>query len=263
MTELWQGWFGLGLLVGIGAAATGMTPATGLISRWFDRNMAFAISLAYSGLAVGSMLLAPISGLLIAHGGWRWAYEALSWSLIGLGALVAILPWARIERGAKPKPRPRSLIPDASVFRQAPFWGLFAIFFLTSTCTYAVQVPAVVYLEEAGYDRLTATVIYGFNALMSVGGIVGAGWLADRIGQRWVATIAYSASILGVAALALLASGPNPILLGLFMLCFGGAMGSRGPVVSSLTARLYGGRVGAVFGMIMLGLGFGGAFGAR
>jgi len=33
-------------------------------------------------------------------------------------------------------------------------------------------------------------------------------------------------------------------------------------VVSWLTARLYEGRVGAVFGMIMLGLGFGGAFGA-
>ena len=38
MTELWHGWVGLGLLGGYGAAATGMTPATGILSRWFDRK---------------------------------------------------------------------------------------------------------------------------------------------------------------------------------------------------------------------------------
>lgn len=77
MTELWHGWLGLGLLVGIGAAATGMTPATGIISRWFDRNMSFAISFAYSGLAAGTLLLAPVVGWMIETGGWRWAYESM------------------------------------------------------------------------------------------------------------------------------------------------------------------------------------------
>ena len=59
MQTVWQGWLGLGLLGGYGAAATGMTPATGILSRWFDRNMAFAISFAYAGFAFGSLLLAP------------------------------------------------------------------------------------------------------------------------------------------------------------------------------------------------------------
>lgn len=262
MTELWQGWLGLGLLVGIGAAATGMTPATGIISRWFDRNMAFAISFAYSGFAAGTMALAPITGWMIGQGGWRWAYEVLGWFLLGLAALVVLLPWGRIGKGIKPKAPPRSLNPDARVFRQVPFWGLFTVFFMTSVATYVVQVQAVVYLEEAGYDRLTATFVYGFNSLASVAGIVGAGWLADRIGQRAVATLAYSASVVGILALTALGAGPNPLWLGLFLFCFGGAMGSRGPVVSSLTARLFEGQVGAVFGLIMVGLGLGGAFGA-
>ena len=51
-------------------------------------------------------------------------------------------------------------------------------------------------------------------------------------------------------------------MLIVFLLGFGGAMGSRGPVVSSLCARLFEGQVGAVFGMIMIGLGLGGATGA-
>ncbi len=52
------------------------------------------------------------------------------------------------------------------------------------------------------------------------------------------------------------------MLLALFLLGFGGGMGSRGPIVSSLVARLFPGQVGAVFGAIMIGLGLGGALGA-
>ena len=143
-----------------------------------------------------------------------------------------------------------------------PFWGLFIVFFMTSVTTYMVQVQAVEFLTDAGYPRLTATFLYGLTSLMSVAGIVGAGWLADRYGQRRIATLAYSMSILGILALMALGSGPNIWLLSLFLICFGGAMGSRGPIVSSLTARLFEGQVGAVFGLIMFGLGLGGAFGA-
>jgi MFS family permease len=263
MTELWHGWIGLGLLVGVGCAATGMTPATGIISRWFDRNMGFAISFAYSGFAFGSMLLAPLTGIMIETGGWRWTYAVLGWCLLALGVVVLLLPWTRIGRGVREVPaRPRSLLPDRRVLGRVPFWGLFLVFFMTSVATYAVQVQVVVYLEEAGYDRLTATLVFGANSLMSVAGIVGAGWLSDRIGARLVATIAYSLSIVGILALLALAEEPDPLLLGLFLLGFGGAMGSRGPVVSSLTARLFEGQVGAVFGLVMIGLGLGGAFGA-
>ncbi|MEM6664331.1 MAG: MFS transporter [Pseudomonadota bacterium] len=262
MTEIWHGWIGLGLLGGFGAAATGMTPATGIISRWFDQNMAFAISFAYCGFAAGSLLLAPLSGYLIDSGGWRWTYQVLGSALLALGVVVVFLPWGRIGKGIKPALPPRSLLPDARVFRSLPFWGLFGVFYLTSVTTYVVQVQAVVYLEAAGYTRLTATFVFGLNAALSILGIIGSGWLADRIGQRFTATLGYALTILGIAALLLLQDGPHPLLLGLYLFCFGGAMGSRGPIVSSLTARLFEGQVGAVFGLITIGLGLGGASGA-
>ena len=262
MDALWQGWIGLGLLGGLGATATGMTPATGILSRWFDRNMSLAISFAYAGLAMGAVFLAPLSGLLIDHGGWRWTYQCLGTALLILGACVALLPWPRIARGVKPALPPRPFLPDFGVFRRSGFWGLFAIFYLTSVTTYIVQVQSVLYLEEAGYDRLTATFVFGLNSAMSIAGIIGAGWLSDRIGQRRTATIAYSFTLTGIIALLVLGQGPNPIFLALFLIGFGGAMGSRGPVVSALTARLFEGQVGAVFGLVTIGLGLGGATGA-
>lgn len=262
MEALWHGWIGLGVLGGYGAAATGMTPATGILSRWFERNMAFAISFAYAGLAFGSLMLAPLSGWMIDMNGWRWTYEVLGWVLIALSLLASLFPWRTIARGVKPALPPRRFLPDRAVLASSGFWGLFLIFYLTSITTYVVQVQSVVYLEEAGYPRVTATLVFGLNSALSVVGILGAGWLADRIGQRRTATLAYAMSIAGILALLALSGGPDPLLLGLFLLCFGGAMGSRGPVVSSLTARLFERQVGAVFGMITIGLGLGGATGA-
>lgn len=262
MTDLWQGWLSLGLMVGIGAAATGMTPATGIISRWFDRNLAFAIAFAYSGLAAGTMLLSPLAGWMIETGGWRWAYQNMGLGLLVLAAIVFVLPWGKIQAGVRPLPPRRAFLPDKGVLSDPPFWGLFLTFFIASCVTYAVQVQLVVYLEEAGYSRFDAIWVFGLSPLISVAGIVGSGWLADRFGQRAVATLAYAMTITGVLALMILKDGPDPVNLMLFLLGFGGAMGSRGPMVSSLCARLFDGQVGAVFGMIMIGLGLGGAFGA-
>ncbi len=263
MTSLWEGWLGLGILVGIGAAATGMTPATGIISRWFDRNMAFAISLVYVGFAFGAVLLAPLTGLMIEEIGWRATYAWLGWSLIASSLLLLVLPWHRIGAGVRSaRPVSRALLPGSDVFRTSAFWGLFIVFFCTSTATYAIQVQAVVYLEEVGFERLQATFIYGLNSLASITGILGAGWLADRIGQRWVATLAYIGTIVGILSLAALSLTSHPLFVTVFLLGFGGTMGTRGPMVSSLTARLFEKNVGAVFGLVMIGLGLGGAFGA-
>lgn len=264
MEALWQGYLGLGALVGIGAAATGMTPATGVLARWFDRRLGLATAVAYAGLAMGAMLLAPLSRLMIDAHGWRWAYNALGIGMLALAAVVLVLPWRRIGQGAvvKLSPMPKPLQIRRRYLTRAPFWGMFTVFFAASVATYVVQVQAVVYLEEAGYAPLTATFLFGLNSFVAMVGIICAGWLTDRYGRRSIATVTFCGSIVGILALAALGGGPNSVFLVLFLLGFGGGMGSRGPVVSSLTAKLFPGQVGAVFGAIMIGMGLGGAFGS-
>lgn len=265
METLWQAWLGLGALVGIGAAATGMTPATGVLARWFDRRLGFATGVAYAGLAAGAMVLAPLSRILIDTGGWRWAYQCFGLAMLGLAAVILILPWGRIGQGAvvRLSPRPMAFELRWKYLVSAPFWGMSVVFFSASAATYAVQVQAVVYLEEAGYAPLAASFIFGLTSFVALIGIVASGWLADRFGRRSIATATFTGSIVGVLALAALgATGPNLALLAVFLLGFGGGLGSRGPIVSSLVARLFPGQVGAVFGAIMIGMGLGGAFGA-
>lgn len=265
MQELWQAWLGLGVLVGLGAAATGMTPATGVLARWFDRRLGTATGVAYAGLAAGAMVLAPLSRVLIDTGGWRWAYQSFGLAMLGLAAVILILPWKRIGQGAvvRLSPRPTPFELRWKYLASAPFWGMFTVFFSASAATYAVQVQAVVYLTEAGYIPLVASFIFGLTSFVALVGIVTSGWLADRFGRRAIATATFSGSIVGVLALAALgATGPNLLLLAVFLLGFGGGLGSRGPIVSSLVARLFPGQVGAVFGAIMIGMGLGGAFGA-
>ena len=262
METLWQGYLGLGVLLGLGAAATGMTPATALLARWFDRSLGLATGLAYGGLAAGAVLLAPLSRLMIDAHGWRWAYQSLGIAMLCLGAAIMILPWRRIGAGVKLAPGPGPMAIKRKVLTRAPFWGMFVVFFCAGTAIYAIQVQAVVYLEEVGYSPIAATLFFALNSAFAMIGMIGAGWLADRYGRRPIATISFVGTIVGILALAALGSGPNPWLLGLFLLCFGGAMGSRGPIISSLVAKLYPGQVGAVFGAVIVGMGLGGAFGS-
>ena len=263
MGALWQGWIGLGLLVGIGAAATGMTPATGMLARWFDRRLGTATGIAYAGLAVGTMVLAPLARLMIEIGGWRWTYARFALALVLLGLVVLALPWRRLDAGAAGAKRRTALLPARVVFTRAAFWGMFLVFFAGAVVTYGIQVQAVVYLEEVGYPPLVATFAYGFTSFLALVGILGAGWLADRIGRRRVAAVSFTASILGIIALgALAATGPNLALLALFLLLFGTSMGSRGPLVSSLVPKLFPDQAGVVFGAVLLGMGTGAAFGS-
>jgi MFS family permease len=210
------------------------------------------------------MLLAPLSRVMIDAHGWRWAYQALGLFMLALAVGILALPWRRIGQGAvvklSPTPKPHEI--RRRYLTRAPFWGMFTVFFTAAVATYVIQVQAVVYLEEAGYAPITATFLFGLNSFVALVGIIGAGWLADRFGRRTVATATFTGSIIGILGLAALGQGPNLFFLALFLLGFGGGMGSRGPIVSSLSARLFPGQVGAVFGAIMIGMGLGGAFGS-
>src|SRR5205085_518595 len=57
------------------------------LPRWFERRRGLAMSLAFSGVGVGSIVLLPAAQVLIAEYGWRTA----CWGLGGL-MLVAIAP---------------------------------------------------------------------------------------------------------------------------------------------------------------------------
>src|SRR5258708_32317854 len=61
------------------------------VSRWFLRHYSLALGLAWAGWHVGGLVLAPITGWIILHYGWRVACLTIVVGLltIGLGPILA------------------------------------------------------------------------------------------------------------------------------------------------------------------------------
>jgi MFS family permease len=270
VTALWQVYLLVGLGGAVGASLIGMLPASGLASRWFQAGLPVAMGVLSASLGVGILLFAPLVHALIDAFGWRTAYRVLGGLLLAMLVLSTLLPWNRIAAGSPAVVAARR---DAAVGTQAwslrralrtpVFWALFGVMFFTSMSTYAVAPQLVAYLVDVGLPPLQAASIYGTVGLMSIVGMVAAGALAQRLGERRVAMLSYGSTIAGVGALALVPHGNPMLFAAAFVLLFGTMQGSRGPLVAVLSARHFaGGAQTGIFGGILFGMGTGGALGA-
>src|SRR3990167_3157921 len=94
----------LGVLVGGGSVCLGYTGQALFLPNWFVRRRGLAISLAYSGVGVGSIILLPWLGTFIARAGWRTACFSL-----GVLMLLLLVPLNLLLRG---RPAELGLEPD-------------------------------------------------------------------------------------------------------------------------------------------------------
>jgi MFS family permease len=147
--------------------------------------------------------------------------------------------------------------------RDWPFWALSFSFGLTSLGIFSIAPQAMVYLLESGLDGAYAARALAVAGFLTPIGMIGFSWLADRGGRKLAAVLAYACSILGVGALAMVQGPGDVVWLWLYVLLFGGSMGSRGPMISTLaTLRYRGAHFGRIYGLISIGTGVGGFLGA-
>lgn len=263
--ELWQIYLGLGVFVGMGVAAIGMAPSTALISRWFHQRMSFAMGCTNAGMGAGILLMAPISHLLIEQFGWRTSYQIFAFGVIALVPLILLAPWKKIHAGPggiDSTPKIRSLWLPKEIFKEKGFWGLGAVFFFTSFAIFLVNVQLVAFLTESGFDPFVAASAYGALSTASIIGVLYTGWLADLYGRLKVVTISYSLTISGIALIWMTGNNPVFAMLVPALILYGLAMGARGPIVSTLVARLFPNNVAGVFGTISVGMGLGAGTGS-
>lgn len=271
--HLWQFYACIGLLGGLGAGAIGMVPAVALITRWFRHRASTAIGLTYAGFGCGSLVLVPLSQTLINDRGWRGAYQVLSTGLLVVLVLSLLLPWRRLAAGRTPAAaasgaaetggaRPGSRAPLMTALRERRFWLLVQVMFFTAVGMYLIIVQSVAYLVDVGYTPLQAAGAFGSAAMLSVLGVSSAGWLADRYGHRRAATVSFTGTFIGIAVLYAMSYRAAPVLLVGYVVLFGICQGARGPVIASLSARLYSGPgqatiYGAIYACMSVGSGIG------
>ena len=272
----WQIYLGAGVMMGAGAAATGMVCATTLIARWHRARLTTAIAIAYAGAGSGTLVLLPVAQALIDSVGWRSAWQALGSLPLAAAPLCMLLPWSRLGHppdavaAASKAPHPPSEPQPASRFAALRtawsdpcYWQLAQVFFFTALASYHVTPQVVAMLIEGGMKPIVAASAYGFAGLLSTVGIIGAGWLGDRMGHQRAGLTSFVLTASGLVGLLWVALSGSLIGLLMYVFGFGLAQGARGPIVSMLSNRLYAGpAAGMIYGTIYALMAIGAAIGA-
>ncbi|HSF05469.1 MAG TPA: MFS transporter [Methylomirabilota bacterium] len=279
----WHLYLTLGVLVGGGSVCMGYTGQALFLPNWFVRRRGLALSLAYSGVGVGSVILLPWLQTLIEGAGWRAACWALGLLVLGLLAPINLLLRGRPEDlglvpdGDDGSPHTRAAVAAANVVdpawvavdwtlgravRTARFWWVAVGYFSGLYCWYAVQVHQTKYLIEIGFAPSDAAWALGFVSLAGIPGQIALGHLSDRIGREWVWTVGSLGFALCYLALLLLEQAPVPSLLYLMVLSQGLLGYGLTSVVGAIPAEIFQGRhYGTIFGTLMLASILGGATG--
>ena len=269
LSSIWQFYIMLGVFGGIGAAMVGVIPAQSLVSRWFNKNLGTALSIAYAGQGLGVLIMAPLSQISIDHFGWQTSYKYISYVFILLFVIASFVPWNFISKGAYNNPRGTSngkAVGGMSLIeaiKTKTFWGFFFIFGFTAIGIFGISLQIVAYLVYIGFTEVQAALSFGIAGILNFAGMVLTGLAADRWPRHIVATISYILSFVAIISLALMQLYPSAILLILFIVGFGLSAGARGPIITTLMAEIFAGKgLASIYGATNLGQGLGAATGA-
>ena len=281
--EPWQLYLTLGLLVGCGANCMSYTAQSLFLPNWFVRRRGLAISLAFSGVGLGAILLLPWFQSLIETEGWR----AACWAM-GLLCLVVLAPinlfiWKRPQDiGLQPDgdaAPPAGSVPQrkanvvnavwaeqdwtlARAMRTAPFWWIILGYFCALFAWYAVQIHQTKYLVEIGFKPLEAAWALGIVSIVGIPGQIILGTLSDRYGREGIWMTGCGGFALCYVALIAMEHQPTPFLLYVMVLTQGFLGYGMTPVMAPMVAELYEGRhYGTIFGVVSMALLGGGAVG--
>lgn len=248
LTRLWQFQLCIGLVAGMGVSMLGMVPASMLISRWFRERMSTAMGVAYAGFGTGTIVIVPLAQRSIELEGWRETYTLMGAASLVLLPLLLLLPWRSIMRAGDAAAPRAEAAPGAirggylrEALRARPYWQIVQLFAFTSMTTFSVITQVVPFLVQSGLTPLEAAAAFGTAGMLSIFGIMSAGWAGDRFGYRATATTTFVGTFFGIVSLLAMSFAPARWLVIAFIICFGLAQGARGPIVSSLAARHFGG----------------------
>ena len=279
----WHLYATLGVLVGGGSVCLAYTGQALYLPNWFVRRRGLAMSVAFSGVGVGSIILLPWLQSVIGRAGWRSACWTMGLLVLGLLAPLNLLVRHRPEdlglepdgdrsaRGSPAAARTTNVVDAAwaavdwtlrRAMRTSRFWWIALGYGTGLFAWYAVQVHQTKYLVEIGFSTGHAAWALGFVSLAGIPGQIALGHLSDRIGREWVWTVGCLGFALSYAALLVLSHAPTPALLA-FMVAAQGVLGyGLTSVIGAIGAEIFQGpHYGTIFGTLMLAAIGGGAAG--
>lgn len=177
-------------VMAVGWAATGLVPATTLVTRWFHRRRSLALSISSTGLSVGGLTLTKVlAGRIDSHGlGHTAPLIGAAWVVIVLAVVWFLWP-SPLARGLAPDGDGLSITNVGAAASGAPYdEAIRTRFFVAFTVGYvavmAAQVGGIAQLAKLGQERAdkpTGALAVSVLALASVIARLLAGVIAPKL----------------------------------------------------------------------------------
>ena len=272
VSAIWHLYFWIGIVAAVGIAMIGMVPHVAILSREFPRRRGTALGIAWAGGGVGIVLLVPATQLMIDHWGWSAAYIGLAviTSFLVIPPVFFFLPRSpnrdTTQTGTVKAAATETHESDWTVkaaLTNSAFWLLFIARTLASMGNQIIVTHQIAHAVDVGFAKVFAASIFGLMGVISIGGRILFGYLADVMNRQMVFTWVQIISAVGIFALLGIHDASMPWLLYIYAVCYGLGQGSRALVLSAISADIFHGKhFGAIFGYFTFSIGLGGAVGA-
>ena len=255
-----------GFVCGIGSAGIGAVVSAASVGKWFIRRRGVAIGMATIGIGVGTMLLTPLAGWIVAKYNWRFGFISLGIFILVLGVLVSQLVMKRstpeaygllpdgdqrviqtFEQGSPVCALPHT--PSTKVLSDHRFWVLVICFTGVLMVHMMVFVHQVSYFVDNGIERIIAASSLGAIGVASIFGRFFFGWLSDHIRDpKYSALVGFLVVACGMIVLLNVQSVG---MLYVFAIVFGFGYGHLAPLIPVLISDRFGrNALGSVYGLL-------------
>jgi MFS family permease len=273
----WQLYLTWGVLVGLGAGATGFGVAATLANRWFVARRGLVIGLLTASNASGQLVFLPALAALATALGWASVPVVVTALVLAMIPLVWLLmAESPGEAGIGPygaETEPPMLPTAANPFRVAfeglargsrsvDFWLLAGSFAVCGFSTYGlVGTHMIAYCMDHGIPEVTAAAMMASLGVFDLVGTICSGWLTDRYNPRILLFWYYG--LRGLSLLVLPFSQFNATDLSIFAVFYGLDWVATVPPTVTLSNELFGRKDGPVIvSWIFCAHQFGGALAA-
>lgn len=262
--NLWQ----LYLVYGVLAVAFGMSTAVAvnsIMTRWFVRRRARAMSISATGVSAGGVVLSPLIARLVDIGGTELAAPLMGVLVVAvaLPMILLVLVWDPRQIGMEPDgkvppPPPPATATQLSdevqlrawqrseVLRTLSFWAILIAFLTVLMAQTGFVIHQISFLEERMGSRSEAAFALSFTAFGSIVARLIVGLFADAIDKR---LLTFGLFVLQGTAVLLVLHIENIAATWVLTLIFGFTIGN----VYMMQALL----VGEIFGAVSFGMVFG------
>jgi sugar phosphate permease len=266
MTQKWQLWLGMGVLLGLAPGITAMQLNAVVPARWFAQHRGLAIGILGAAVATGTLIFMPLAAWVSSIWGWRAALLIPT-----IGSLVAwlLFLWLGRERpqeiglqplGAKAPvpvpPAPKANFLQLSInalvvgSKRWIFWVLAFTFAICGVSSFGLtQAHLVPFCNDLGIPLGVSASLLAVIGVFDMIGTIGSGWLCDRYDNRWLLAMYYG--LRGIALVWLVYANVSTAGLLLFAVIYGLDFIATVPPTVRLSVQTFGQEVGpAVFSWI-------------